>query len=168
MKERPNISEALLRLIGNSAWEVKRTHGSMFFLEIGTPISRSGQTRAHGEWHFLFECCHWRFETDDIIVVGSEDDQAFIDQTFANLSLGVVKKAEVSRPSHDLRIEFSTGVRFLTFSTSSEATDQWTQWLLYGAGEYAWISNGGGHVKCIVGNEPVRDSFPRDQAIDSL
>jgi hypothetical protein len=151
------ISDALLRLRGKPGWGTVRTHGSMFFLEIGDSLLRKGH-KPHGEWHFLIECCHWRFETSDKVLVGSEDDQQFIDATFEKLNLGTVEIAQVSDPSHDLLISFSSGARFRTFSTSAEATDQWTQWLLYGPKDedYAWVSDGGGNVKCITRDEPVR------------
>jgi hypothetical protein len=153
---RPSILEALSRLKGKPAWGLVRDHGSMFFLEMGNPLLRAGHVRAHGEWHFLIECCHWRFDTADKILVGSEDDQPFIDGTFEKLDLGSVENAEVLTPSHDLLIKFNHGIGFRTFSTSAEATNQWTQWLLYGPDDYAWVSDGGGHVKCITGNEAVR------------
>jgi len=135
---------------------MRRDLGSVFFLEIGDQLLRTGQLRPHGEWHFLVECCHWRFETAQKILVGSEDDQQFIDRIFETLILGLVESAEAVTPSHDLFVRFSSGVEFRTFSTSAEATDQWTQWLLYGPEEYTWVSDGGGHVKCIVAGEPVR------------
>jgi hypothetical protein len=158
MQKRPAIWDAFSRLRGKSGWGLVRSHGSMFFLEMGDPLLRTGEANPHGEWHFLFELCHWRFETANEVLVGSEDDQQFIDTEFERLSLGSVESAEVSTPSHDLIIKFSSGVRFRTFSTSAEATSQWTQWLLYGPPEedYAWVSDGGGNIRCITGDEPVR------------
>ena len=57
-----SISQALHHLNGRPAWGLTRTHGSMFFLEVGNPKLRPGEKKQHGEWHFLFEMCHWRFE----------------------------------------------------------------------------------------------------------
>jgi hypothetical protein len=156
MDGRPDIRYALSSLGGKSGWGLVRTHGSMFFLELGNPISRTGQVKPHGEWHFLVELCHWRFETPESVLVGSEDDPIFIDATFASLKLGFIKNAEVLTPSHDLQINFSSGTMFKTFTTSKEATDQWTQWHLFGPDEYVWISDGGGHVLCKKRDEPVR------------
>lgn len=156
MDDRPDIRHALSNLSGKSGWGLTRTHGSMFFLELGSPISRVAQVKPHGEWHFLVELCHWRFETPESVLVGSEDDQTFIDATFDSLKLGSVGSAEALAPSHDLQINFSSGIRFKTFTTSSEATDQWTQWHLIGPDEYVWISDGGGHVQCKKRDEPVR------------
>jgi hypothetical protein len=110
-KERPHIREALLRLRGKPAWGLVRDHGSMFFLEMGTELLDEGMVRAHGEWHFLIECCHWRFETADKILGGSEDEQPFIDGMFEKLDLGSVENAEVLAPSHDLLVKFSSGMR---------------------------------------------------------
>jgi hypothetical protein len=158
MREHPTIWDALSRLRGKPGWGLARTHGSMFFLEIGDSLLRKGR-KPHGEWHFLIECCHWRFETPDKVLVGSEDNQQFIDATFEKSNLGSIENAEVSAPSNDLLIEFSSGARFRTFSTSAEATNEWTQWLLYGPpdDDYAWVSDGGGNIKCITRDEPVRE-----------
>jgi hypothetical protein len=156
MDSRLEIGQALSILNGRKSSGLERTHGSMFFLELGSPILRAGQIKLHGEWHFLIELCHWRFETPESVIVGSEDDPAFIDATFANLKLGVVQKAEIFPPSHDLYLNFSLGVSFKTFTASKEATDQWTQWHLFGPGEYVWISDGGGNLKIKKRDEPVR------------
>jgi hypothetical protein len=156
MEKRPEIHVALSHLVGRSAWGLRRDLGSIFFLELGEPLARIGQLKPHGEWHLLIQLCHWRFETPESVLVGSEDDQTFIDATFASLKLGSVETAEVLPPSQDLQISFSSGVRFKTFTTSKEATNQWNQWHLFGPDEYVWISDGGGHVQCKKRDEPVR------------
>lgn len=156
MEKRPEIDIALSHVKGKPAWGLRRDVGSIFFLELGDPISRAGQLRSHGEWHFLVELCHWRFENLESVLVGSEDEQSFIDATFNNLKLGFVENADLLRPSQDLQISFTSGIRFKTFTTSAQATDQWTQWHLFGPDEYVWISDGGGQVRCITRDEPVR------------
>lgn len=158
MDQKPDIHVALSRIQGKSAWGLRRDLGSIFFLEFGNPVSRVEHIRSHGEWHFLIELCHWRFETSGSVIVGSEDDPGFIDSTFCSLNLGLVQTAEVILPSHDLCVTFSSGTTFKTFSTSAQASDQWTQWLLFGPGEYSWVSDGGGQIRCIQGDEPVRTS----------
>jgi hypothetical protein len=156
MDIRAEIRNAISSLNGKAAWGLVRTHGSMFFLEMGNPISRPSQIKPHGESHFLVELCHWRFEASESVLVGSEDDPTFIDATFDNLKLGYVQDAEILIPSHDLQIKFSSGIVFKTFTTSTEATDQWTQWQLFGPEEYVWISDGGGHLQRKKRDEPVR------------
>ena len=68
-----------------------------------------------GQWHFLVGMCHWRFQTADVLSVGSDDDSKVIDQVFAGLELGTVRSCTVATPSYDLEIHFSTGQRFNTF-----------------------------------------------------
>ena len=87
--------------------------------------------------------------------MGSEDDPTFIDNTFGALKLGSIENAEVLSPSNDLRITFSSGTRLITFTTSREAMDQWTQWRLFGPDEYVWISDGGGNIHCKKRDESV-------------
>ena len=156
--ERPSIQSALKRLIGKRAWGLRRDVGSIFFLQIGEPVARPGLPRLHGEWHFLIEECPWRFETTNEVLVGSEDEQGFIDGVFQELVLGSVERAEVFSPSHDLVVEFSSGASFRTFTWSSKATNEWTQWILYGPPDerYTWASDAGGNIKCITHDEPVR------------
>ena len=156
MEKRPEIHIALSNIKGKPAWGLRRDVGSIFFLELGDQISRAGQLKSHGEWHFLVEPCHWRFESPESVLVGSEDEPSFIDAIFNSLKLGFVENADLLAPSHDLQISFTSGIRFKTFTTSGQATDQWTQWLLFGPDEYAWISDGGGQVRCKTRDEPVR------------
>jgi hypothetical protein len=148
MADSQEIRNAFSRSIGGAAWGLNRSHGSMFFLEIGEPIKRVGQVKSHGQWHFLVEECHWRFEKQGAVLVGSEDDQVFIDSVFESIELGSLIRSELLHPSNDLQIDFSNGIRFRTFSTSAKATDQWNQWIFFGPEGYSWVSDGGGNIKC--------------------
>ena len=85
------------------------------FLEMGNPVPRSDTKEVHGQWHALVELCHWRVESQQAMLVGSDDEQELIDGTFANLKLGSIDTANVSSPSHDLRIIFSSGIRSVRF-----------------------------------------------------
>ena len=139
------IQDTLSELIGKPAYSLIRTHGSMFFLEIGEPRMRAGAKREHGEWHFLIEMCAWRFDTQDAILVASNDDQSFIDEKFNHLKLGLVETATVRAPSHDLDITFSSGVRLLTFlMTGEEPQDSYIQWNLFCPDDKAWVTEGTG------------------------
>jgi hypothetical protein len=133
----------LSTLKGKPAWGLVRTHGSMFFLELGTRVERAAGKGSHGEWHFLVEMCEWRFETDQSTLVCSDDDQEFIDATFRTLELGIVDSAEASGPSHDLTIAFSTGIRLRTFFASAAATGEWINWIFFCPGDRSWRAYGG-------------------------
>jgi hypothetical protein len=156
MNEQAYIQDVLFNLQGKLAWGQSRDIGSIFFLHIGDPHTIPELRGPFGEWHFLIECCHWRFETSEGVVVGSEDDQRFIDATFAKLDLGKVESAVLLTASHDLKIEFSSGTKFKTFTTSAEAADQWTQWRLYGPEDLVWRADGGGKIECRDKNQPAR------------
>lgn len=139
--------EATFQLLDEKpAWGLTRTHGSMFFLEIGQPLPRIGEKKVHGKWHFLIEMCHWRIETQNSVLIGSDDEQELIDNTFANLELGHVKSVTASLPSHDLHIVFSSGICLNTFTTSGAAKDQWKQWLLYGPDDDVWVTDASGSL----------------------
>ncbi len=140
------MQQALVTLKGKPAWGLVRTHGSMFFLEIGKPLPQVGEEKMHGEWHFLFEICHWRIEDGGSLVVGSDDSQEFIDQKFAGLQLESIHGVEILPSSHDLRIIFSSGHYLTTFCTSAASTEQWMQWQLFDPHDNVWISDATGRL----------------------
>jgi hypothetical protein len=155
MNQRPTIQDALSSLKGKPAWRLSRSHGSMFFMEIGEPLERPGLSRIHGEWHFLVESCPWRFETPDSIILGSGNEQQLIDSAFEKFNLGLVEFAEMASPAKDLLIRFSSGVLFRTFTISAQVTAECTHWILYGPENYVWASNGSGNIERSAINEPV-------------
>src|ERR1700730_14791150 len=101
MSETLSIEETFTLLGKNRAWGLVRTHGSMFFLEIGKPLPQKSRRNVRGEWHFLVEMCHWRLATREAIIVGSEDDEELIDRVFNEVNLGTLDTASTSTPSHD-------------------------------------------------------------------
>ena len=153
MSETLSIEETFTLLGKNRAWGLVRTHGSMFFLEIGKPLPQKSRRNVRGEWHFLVEMCHWRLATREAIIVGSEDDKELIDRVFNEVNLGTLDKASTSTPSHDLHLLFSSGVTLSTFTTSASATDQWTQWRLFCPDDKVWVVNGGGHLASMNAHE---------------
>jgi hypothetical protein len=143
-QENKTVQHALSSLKGKAAWGLVRTHGSMFFLEFGKPISRPGGYKVHGEWHFLIEMCQWRFETRESILVGSDDDQEFIDASFERMELGVIESVDAPPPCHDLTVVFSSGIRLKTLFVSAAAKDEWKHWYLYLPDDNAWVAGGDG------------------------
>src|SRR5258708_3160169 len=124
MKEGYKLIEQLLaNLRYKPAWGLRRTYGSMFFLEVGNPLPRTGTVQTHGEWHFLMEMCHWRFEMEKGIVVGSDDDQGLIDAAFQRVELGAIEEISARSPSHDLHLVFSSGIVLHTFAGTSAEKD---------------------------------------------
>jgi hypothetical protein len=117
----------------------------MFFLELGKILPRPGEKKSHGEWHFLVELCEWRLDNGKTIIVGSNDDQDFIDDRFKQMDLGVVEHADASPPMYDLTVAFSSGTTLKTFATSAAyAIEEDTQWLLFGPDENVWVVRAGG------------------------
>jgi len=145
-RENPSIQNTLDMLPGKRAWGLTRTHGSMFFLEIGKPLPRREEKKVHGEWHFLVEVCHWRIEIDSSLLVGSDDSQELIDRTFAGSDLGSIVEASATLPAYDLYIVFSSGLRLTTFGTSAASRNEWTQWQLYGPDDNVWVANASGEL----------------------
>ena len=150
----PPIQDTLDLLVGKRAWGLTRTHGSMFFLEIGDPLHRKGGKKVHGQWHFLVLMCHWRVELPGSLLVGSDDSPKWIDDTFSGTELGMVEKINVIPPSHDLLIVFSSGLRLTTFGASATAKDDWTQWNFYCPNDDVWVLDAGGDLLVRNGNVP--------------
>jgi hypothetical protein len=146
MSDQNAIDSTFQGLTGKQGWGLTRTHGSMFFLEIGQPLPRGKEKKVHGEWHFLVEMCHWRIETKDSILAGSDDEQELIDGAFSDLELGYVESVAALSPSHDLEIVFSSGICIRTFTTSAAGKEQWKQWLLYGPADDVWVSDASGGI----------------------
>ena len=147
MSDEPSsVRNALLELQGKRAWGLIRTHGSMLFLEVGDVRVRE-EEKPCGQWHFLVEMCHWRFQTADVLSVGSDDDSKVIDQVFAGLELGTVGSCTVATPSYDLEILFSTGQRFNTFSALSKSGEEWNNWNLYTPDDHVWVSDSGRPIR---------------------
>jgi hypothetical protein len=140
------IEDVFVELKGKRAWGLVRTHGSMFFLEIGA--FRTPEHGDRGQWQFLVQMCPWRFETLDSTIVGSDDDTRVINQVFATLELGTIESCTAFPPSYDLAIVFSTGLSLRTFSALTEPEDESTEWSLYTPDDYVWVSESGGSLHC--------------------
>lgn len=131
----------LPNLTGKVAWGLVRTHGSMFFLEIGSPVIRPGDKRSHGEWHFLFENTTWRFHLNNRII-GSDDDGGIIDSVFAEAELGQIETALLDPEANDVRVRFSTGGILRTFWSGPNCEEPTVQWMLFGPEDRVWICEG--------------------------
>ena len=128
-----SVTEHLRELVAKPAWGLVRTVGSMFFLEIGYPIPRLEDKRAHGEWHFLFQNCHWRFERQhDIRMFSSEDDKTLIDKGFESLGarLGNVDGGDLMPDEEGLRISFTSGLCLQILDAMDPIGED--RWFLYG------------------------------------
>ncbi len=145
-QEEASFQRTLLSLRCRPAWGLVRTHGSMFFVEIGDPLPRADDKKVHGEWHFLVEMCHWRIDMQDAVLAGSDDQQAKIDSSFALLRLGAIENIDALAPSRDLHVSFSSGIRLTTFSATAAPEEQWSQWQLYGPDDNVWIAEGDGSL----------------------
>ena len=145
--EKQPIVDTLAELRNQPTSGLTRTHGSMFFLELGQLALRNGAKRTHGEWHFLFELCHWRISSISAVLIGSDDDPSLIDIVFSEASLGRVEEATVEALTGDLFISFSSGNVLRTLTTSAKATDEdWIQWRLYCPDEKVWVADGAGRL----------------------
>jgi hypothetical protein len=142
MAIRETISSYLCDLIGQPAWGLKRTHGSIFFLEIGKPNNYGktshGIDRVHGDWHFLFELCKWSFRGPDGIRISSQNTPEDIDAAFASLELGVIQTAAFREATEDLSITFISGISLRVSPDDVYIEPDDTEWIFFLSEELAW------------------------------
>ncbi len=112
-----------------SAWDIRLGEGSFLTMEFGSPESNPSGSRAHGEWHLWLYMCNWRIETDDKVLVGSDDDRETIQSVLKTAVFGETKTVQVVAPSKDLSINFASGLKVHTFSSSSDRDEE--QWKLF-------------------------------------
>lgn len=147
MTQALSLYDVLVNLRGQVVSGINRTHGSMFFLELGQMVVREEGKQSHGQWHFLFELCHWRIASSEELLVGSDDEQSFIDEAFRSTAFGAVERAAVSGALGDLCVSFSSGLTLSTLTTSAKAVaEDWTQWRLYCPDQNVWVVDGRGHL----------------------
>ena len=119
------IEETVSKLIGKAPWDARLGEGSFLTMEFGKPEANPTGHVTHGEWHLWLYMCMWRIETQEEILAGSEDDRSRIRKLLENLDLNTIKDIRVARPSLDLWIEFTSGVKLLTFSNTTRSEEQW-------------------------------------------
>jgi hypothetical protein len=90
--------------------------------------------------------CHWRIESSDAAIVGSDDDQALIDRTFTDMRLGRIAGITCLPPSHDLHILFDLGLKLATFTTEAAPDSNSPKWYLYCPNDDVVTVDGLGHI----------------------
>ncbi|MGA2814678.1 MAG: hypothetical protein ABSG16_25075 [Candidatus Acidiferrum sp.] len=120
-----NIIDSLSKLRGKKPRDVRLGHGSFITMEFGESQTKPASRFVHGEWHLALRMCAWRIETRDAVLAASEDQRETIQAFLESTVLGSVESIEVSNPSLDISIQFSSGFRILTFSYSTNNDEQW-------------------------------------------
>jgi hypothetical protein len=152
MKDSQAITDLIRALIGKSPWGLRRGVGTFLTMEFGAPENDSSGKVVHGEWHLWLYNCNWRIEARDTVLVSSEYESTTIDLALPRLELDSIRQAEVSNPSLNLSLHFSSGVRLLTIS-SSAGHDQ-EQWMLFMPDGNCLTTFGDGSFEIKDRNEP--------------
>jgi len=145
--EIPTTEAPFQYIIGKSAWGLKRTYGSMFFLEFGTPTPRPNTKKTHGEWHILVEYCFWRFESGGDVIVSADSEASEIDKIFSSLNLEQVTGGAIENRRGDSSIFFATGVVLKIFPPAPSPEEGEDQWTLYGPGKDYYAMAGDGSLR---------------------
>jgi hypothetical protein len=145
------IAETVSKLIGKAPWDVRLGEGSFLTMEFGKPEANPTSHVTHGEWHLWLYMCMWRIETQEAVLAGSEDDRSRIKKLLENLAFKTIEDIRVARPSLDLSIEFTSGVKLFTFADTTRSEEQWK---LFTPDGNVLIAYGGGAFHCVGANEP--------------
>jgi hypothetical protein len=137
-----DLAAAIVHLINRVPWGVEIVIGTRLSMEFGRDVLTPSHKQAHGEWHLLFQNCHWRVENTASILIGSDDDD--LPSAIHSVQFGTVKGIRLIPPSNDLQIDFDGGLRLNTFLTHSRSGREPTQWYLYCPDETVLIAEGGG------------------------
>ena len=118
---------SLQRLVGMAPWNVEVGHGSFLTMEFGKECVEEfrGKSHIHGEWHLWLQCCVWRLEKGERILVASEDKKELLARTIRRLKFGPLVEANVETPGLDLRLTFESGIRLATFTINRYRYEQW-------------------------------------------
>ncbi|MFF3070216.1 hypothetical protein ACFVSN_06890 [Kitasatospora sp. NPDC057904] len=134
MKAVVGVAEAHRRigpLLGRPAWDVRRGMGSFVTMEFGRPQPPDRFGRVYGEYHLWIQMAAWRLETDDRVVVGSEDPG--LGEALAGLEGRALTEVVIRPPALATRFDFG-GLRLETFpmyrsDPEDGEFDHWSLWL---------------------------------------
>lgn len=113
-------------LQGKTPWGVQLGHGSFLTMEFGKAREKGPSEKVeHGEWHLWLFMCNWRIESQGQVIAGSDDAREKIQEALRTAILDRITDIHVASPSLDLAIQFDSGARVSTFSSSSSQENQW-------------------------------------------
>jgi hypothetical protein len=119
-------------LVGLPAWGAELGGvGSMMTVEFGDRTVDSDGT-VHGTWHLWIVMAAWRWETDDRVLAGSEDDRAELKSALPALNGDALRRVHVNAPSLETVFEF-TRSRFIALPIYSRnqaelSLESWMLW----------------------------------------
>lgn len=156
--------EIVSALRGKKPWGIRVGHGSFLTMEFGKPEADQSPPppTAHGEWHLWLYLCNWRIESQEAVLSGSQDERPQMQRSIETAVFDEVRTIAVSGLSHDLVIEFKSGTRMLTFSSSSSHEQE--QWMLFAPDGNCLGVYGDGTWEYTARNQPRPRSSPRPSA----
>jgi hypothetical protein len=120
------IGEALRNLCGRRPSRATLGRGSFVTLDFGSLVTNA-DGRIRGEWQLWIYYSAWRIDSNENIVVGSEDDRESIQSILADVETRTLTSVEVHMPSLGLDLNFGDLLLHVFPITSSDAE----HWMLY-------------------------------------
>jgi hypothetical protein len=139
-----HIESDLDSLIGLPLWGLKRTTGSVIFIELGKPFPRTGETVVHGFAHMLLQLSNWRITDNNGVVVGSDFEIGAIDRILERISLGLLEEIVISKLGYDLLLKTSLGFEIMIAWFGCEFNSESTVWTVYIGESSSWALSSNG------------------------
>lgn len=126
-KEIKKVRELISPIIGLKTWGVSLGQGSFITFEFGGALPPDKITgKVHGEWHIWIYNSVWRLETNDTVVVGSEDSRLEIETAIKKLENLTLSNINFLLPGPDTIFEFENSIKLRVIPvTFHEECDYW-------------------------------------------
>jgi hypothetical protein len=118
-----NLENLLLQIIGQKVYKSDISIGSMVFF-ILDPDYLVQKKIPYGNQHINLYLCMWRIETDDKILVASEDNKECIAKGIEYLVGKSITSFEIAHPSMDATIIFDNKIILKTFAVTCDETKE--------------------------------------------
>jgi hypothetical protein len=142
--------ELLNGVRGLTAWGAHHSVGSLVSVEFGEPRTDDPARGRYGL--FLYQTA-WRWETDQEILMSSEDPPATLRETVPRLNSRTVTAVRVESPSLSARFDFDDGSRLRTFTIRTLAEDATEHWMMFLPDNRVFVAGPGGHWSIEAANQ---------------
>ena len=127
----PQAQRRISPLLGQRAWNVRRTIGSNVMIQLGRPQPPDRWGHLRGEYCLWISMAAWRLETAERVIIGSEDQG--MQEALAQLEDRPLTDVLIRPPALATRFDFD-GLRLETFpiyrpDPGRGDFDHWLLWL---------------------------------------
>lgn len=132
-------------MLGLTPWRVSLGHSSFLTMQFGKEVIKTlyGKSHIYGEWHLWLQCCSWRIQARDRILVASGDALSVIERCLGRVTFGPLDSVRVDGTTLDLTLAFQNGIELVAFTNNRY---RYTQWDLFKPDGEVLTANAGGRL----------------------